>query len=215
MTLDLSTMPEFYVAMPPMLSTYKGYNMHNVIHWSRYNVNRRPKIYRFINNKQWYCDTFAFRIMGLKKDRAMQIKRRMDEVKAIWKGKKILVVEADYQELSKLGENLCLGVNDDFLSGAAEVERIIAPARNAFSKYDEILDSICRNYHHDMVLLILGMTATVLAYDLYLRGIRAIDFGQTSGSYDRAKKTYFSDEPNGKCISIKEWQDQIIERIEL
>lgn len=214
LSIDMTTTPGFYVAINAAVGTYKGYTIHNVRFWSTFNSTHLPKIYQLLNRGQRYYDACAFRIMDIKYDDINTVKRRIDEIKEIWRNKKLLIVEADFEEQSALGENLCLGVNNDFLSEAADVQRIIAPAKNAYSKYDEILDAICRSYEHDVVLLVLGITATVLAYDLYSRGIRAIDFGQTTRSYVHALEKYFDDEPRGKIISLEEWKSQIIERIE-
>lgn len=214
MAIDMFTTPRFYVAINPLISTYRGYTLHTIRHWVSFNATRLPQIYWLTRRGQRYYDPIAFRITGNKCDDIDAIKKRIVEVKKIWKDKNVLVVEADLETLLDLGENSCLGVNSDFLSGAISVQRIVVPARNAFSKYDEILDAVCRNYNHDLVLLILGMTATVLAYDLYRKGIRAIDFGQTNSSYLYALEKYFGNEPMGEIITPEEWKKQIIEKIE-
>ena len=55
----------------------------------------------------------------------------------------------------------------------------------AFSKYDDILTEVLR-YPADkwLVILALGPTATVLAYDLAQKGYQAIDIGNVDTEYE-------------------------------
>jgi len=45
-----------------------------------------------------------------------------------------------------------------------------------------------------LVLVVLGPTATVMAYDLAHKGYQAIDFGQMPGTFRKGKKCLFGDE---------------------
>ncbi len=56
----------------------------------------------------------------------------------------------------------------------ANVTEIIAPAINAWASYDELLKQIGTPKR---AILCLGPTATVLAMDLYTKGVHAIDLG--------------------------------------
>ena len=77
------------------------------------------------------------------------------------------------------------GVGSDLLSTAKSVRRILAPAKNAFSVYDEILAAVQRHAASgDLVLVSLGPTATVLAADIARAGWQAIDIGQLDNEYD-------------------------------
>ena len=94
--------------------------------------------------------------------------------KELWDNRDILVVE---------GTQTRLGVGNDLLSNARSVKRILCPAVNAFSVYDEILAGIRAVYDNELVLLALGPTATVLAYDLTKLGIQALDVGHLDVEY--------------------------------
>lgn len=97
-------------------------------------------------------------------------------LKSLWQGKDILIVE---------GEKTRLGVGNDLLNEAKSVKRILCPVVNAFSHCDEILSAIEENRNdNELVILALGPTATVLAFDLCERGIRAIDIGHLDIEYE-------------------------------
>ena len=95
--------------------------------------------------------------------------------KELWKNRKVLLVEGEY---------IRSGINNDLFDGVEELRRIICPSQNAFDLYNEILSAILENADGDLVLLALGPTATVLAYDLALQGIQAIDLGQIDNEYE-------------------------------
>lgn len=68
--------------------------------------------------------------------------------------------------------------------GAKSVERIICPSRNAYSKYEMILDTIRQYGAHKLILLMLGPTAKVLASDLASEGYWAVDIGHIDSEYE-------------------------------
>jgi len=97
-------------------------------------------------------------------------------LKQIWKGREILIAE---------GELTRSGVGNDLYTEAKSVKRILCPTKNSFSKYDEIFSIIKNNAKKDtLILLALGVTATVLAYDLAKEGFQAIDIGQFDVEYE-------------------------------
>ena len=96
-------------------------------------------------------------------------------LKKIWDGRDILIVEGDQSRL---------GVGNDLFDGARSIKRILAPAENAFERYDEICDCILKHAHDRLVLLALGPTATVLASYLANLGYQAIDIGHIDIEYE-------------------------------
>lgn len=78
-----------------------------------------------------------------------------------------------------------MGVGNDLFDNVKRINRILCPAVNAFSHYHEIrrmaLEKIPKD---DLVLIALGPTATVLAYDLFLAGYQAVDIGHADISYE-------------------------------
>lgn len=101
--------------------------------------------------------------------------KRFENIKKIWNGQEVLVVEGEYTRF---------GVGNDLLDNAACVFRILAPIKNAFSKYDEIIEEARRRGKDKLILTTLGPAATVLAYDLAREGYWIIDIGQLDVEYE-------------------------------
>jgi glycosyltransferase family protein len=98
-----------------------------------------------------------------------------EKFRQIWFGRKILLIE---------GEKSRLGVGNDLFSTALSVERILAPKHNAFIKYYEILSYVKILDRDRLVLIALGPTATVMAYDLAKLGFQALDIGNIDIEYE-------------------------------
>jgi glycosyltransferase family protein len=122
---------------------------------------------------------------------AYQIYRRYDveayfqKFRKIWEGKEIVLIHGD-------------GIFDSFIhdifDNAKSVEHILAPSRDAFDKYDEILARALQESKDRLMIAILGPAATVLAYDLFRAGYRALDLGHIAKSYDWWRKSRKGDE---------------------
>ena len=127
-----------------------------------------------LHDDKTYCDSLITRVYnGRKKD--LDFFDKFNSWKKVWDKKNILIVE---------GQKTRFGVGNDLLSNSLSIKRIIAPAENAFSKYDDILQAIVRIEFDGLVLLALGPTATVLAYDLAKNNIQAIDIGHLDIEYE-------------------------------
>lgn len=179
----------------------------------------RDKVMKSIDLNRTYYDAYVTRPYFMYRDKkyAEQI---FELFKQVWKQRDILLVE---------GSLSCIGIRNDLFEGAGCVRRIIAPPKNAFSAYGQILASVKRNAAADtLVLVSLGPTATVLAYDIALEGIQALDIGQLDSEYEwYLRGTGERVEIMGKCvaelrschnvelIADEEYEKQIIERIEI
>lgn len=99
---------------------------------------------------------------------------------ALWKqifaNRDLLIVE---------GAKTRLGVGNDLLDTATSVRRILVPATNAFEKYNAILECIRSVVNkNNLIILAIGPTATVMAYDLAGLGYQAIDTGHLDIEYE-------------------------------
>lgn len=124
-------------------------------------------------NKTYY-DAFFSRPYIIYKDKE-NAGIRFKALKQIWKDQDVLIVE---------GNQTRMGVGNDLLDAARSVRRIVAPNENAFSKYREILSYVKEVATNELILIALGPTATVLAYDLSLAGLWAIDIGHLDLEYE-------------------------------
>ena len=96
-------------------------------------------------------------------------------LKKIWERRNILIAE---------GEHSRLGIGNDLFDNATEIHRLLCPSTNAFDKYEQILSEIKKTSRDTLILLALGHTATVLAYDLSKCGYQAIDIGHVDIEYE-------------------------------
>ena len=62
--------------------------------------------------------------------------------------------------------------------------RILGPALNAYDKYEEILEEVLKTDKDRLVLIAMGSTATILAYDLARLGYQAVDIGHIDIEYE-------------------------------
>lgn len=94
--------------------------------------------------------------------------------KTVWDARDILIIE---------GEKTRFGVGNNLLDNAKTIERIIAPSQNAFDKYNRILETAEQFGTDKLILMALGPTATILAYDLAKKGCWTIDIGNLDTEY--------------------------------
>lgn len=93
----------------------------------------------------------------------------------IWEGKDVALIE---------GAKSRLGVGNDMFSRVKSLHRILCPPENAFDKYEAIKNEAAKIGKDKLILLSLGPTAKVLAYDLFLLGYRVIDIGHLDMEYE-------------------------------
>lgn len=104
------------------------------------------------------------------------VEEYVNKLKKIWNDKNLIIVE---------GMSSKVGCENDLLDNAKSIRRIVCPNKNAFNKYDQILKAVKDNYKiGDLVLIALGPTATVLAYDLSRENIQALDLGHFDIEYE-------------------------------
>ena len=190
------------------------------VFWWSYVVRNQSYIRRFQNSvgKQKILDTNFTRVITELKNKD-KIHLIIENIKGIWKNKSILIVE---------GSGTQFGIGNDLLVKAAHISRIIAPAENAYTKINEIRQEIngfinSQQSLEDVVVLIaLGPTATVLAYE-FGEIVQTIDIGHfdlqyeylVNGSYDRIKlnNRYDNEMINGASFlpsQNKKYQSEII-----
>jgi len=171
---------------------------------------------QYIDMEKEYYDSFMSRLYFVYKDKS-KVKARFDKVKLIWNNRNIVIVEGDKSRL---------GVGNDLFDNCQSIKRILCPATNAFFKYDEILDEIKKHDHTELILIALGPTATVLAYDLCIYGYQAIDIGHIDIEYEwflqgvtdvrPVKNKYVDESPDGTIVGeihdIK-YESEIIAKI--
>ncbi len=215
----LSDHKEILIGLPDVYGDLSRYNAE-----CRYNIRAymteevRRQHYQLINMNRIYYDAYLTRPYASYIDNMTDApRRRFEELKKIWEGRNLLIIE---------GEKSRLGVGNDLFANAKSIVRILGPAENAFYRYDDLLEVACNQDKNKLVLIAMGATATVLAYDLACMGYQALDIGHVDLEYEwflagQGKKTqvrtkYNNEVPGGNLVDDicdPVYEGQIIERI--
>ena len=120
-----------------------------------------------------------------------------------------------------------IGIGNDLFDNMKSISRIICPSVNAFKIYNKILNEILKIDKNKLILIALGPTATILAYDLYKNGYHAIDIGHVDIEYEwylrnstskiKIEGKFVNEVKEGnmriKKIKDKKYYNQIIKKI--
>ena len=160
-------------------------------------------------NKKYYSSTISRFYMRYKKQK--NIPKYITQLKKIWNLKDILIIE---------GDKSMLGIGNDLFDNAKSIKRIICPSINAFKIYDKIINSVIKHNEKRLILIALGPTATILAYDLHRLGYQSIDIGHVDLEYEWYLRncTNIVNEARGikykfKKINNEKYYNKIIEKI--
>lgn len=140
-----------------------------------YMVKSRKDIMLYIDVNQEYYNAYVTRpyMIYRQKQHAEKI---FELWKEVWNNKHILLVEGKWGRI---------GVGNDLFHGASGIRRIECPIRNAWDKYKDILENVCKEADaNDLICISLGPTAKVLAYDLVRMGYQVLDIGQVDNEYE-------------------------------
>ena len=175
----------------------------------------RKEHLQLLEKDRIYYDAYVTRPYVMYEDNATEApKKRFLNLRRIWDKRECIFVE---------GEKTAMGVGNDLFDNVKSIKRIIAPAENAFEKYEVILDACMKQSKENLFLLALGPAATVLAYDLCKAGYQAIDIGHLDLEYEwflrgKGYRTpvegkYNNEVENGENVEITKnvfYQNQII-----
>lgn len=130
--------------------------------------------YNLLDMNKVYYDAFITRpyISYIDKSEA---ESKFNKIKMIWENRDVVFVE---------GDRTRLGIGNDLFKNIRSCKRILCPNEDAFSKYDKILEEVLRIDKDKLILIALGPTATVLAYDLSINGYQAVDIGHIDVEYE-------------------------------
>lgn len=163
------------ICLPGMLAYPDEYTPKTRLFWNKLLVHKRKLWYDYIDLKYQYGNTDITRCyIGIKDKTISHI--YFQKLKCLWKNKNVLLVE---------GAQSRLGVGNDLFAEVKEIRRILCPAINAFEVYEKIHTVIVQRANEaDLVLIALGPTATVLAFDLAQLGYTAFDIGNVDNEYE-------------------------------
>jgi glycosyltransferase family protein len=214
-------LPNLMIGLPDCFGSLDGYLPDVADFWRKWMSRKREMACSHLDMKRVYYNAFLSRVYmqsNKTSEHFQYCRSHYEQVGKIWHGREVVICE---------GEETRFGMFNDLLSGAKSISRILCPARNAFDKYDEIVSAFDDIHRDCLVLMALGPTATVLAYDLCKKGFQAIDIGTMDLDYEwfLRKETilgapipykYVDSDEKGRCVlrlENPEYTNQIIRKI--
>lgn len=162
------------IGLPNKFVTLHNNTLESKEFWMNYIIENKDNIINNVDMKKEYINTnFTRFYMDYKNKRS--VSKKVKDIRRIWENRNIVIVEGDMTRL---------GVGNDFFDNARSIERIICPNKNAFDCYDKILNECKKLSKKKLIIIALGPTATVLAYDLGMLGYQAIDVGHVDIEYE-------------------------------
>ncbi len=174
--------PNLLCCLPYQLKKSTISDLFNEVFWDREWLSRKDFLERYALDRPFGDTNFTRFYMG--RLDIQDYPEYINALRSIWDGRDVLIVEG---ELSRIG------VGNDLFDGCHSIHRILCPKTNAFNRYDEILEKTIEMANPEtLIILALGHTATVLAYDLSLSNYQALDLGHIDVEYEwyrmKAKK---------------------------
>lgn len=170
-----SDLTNHIVCLPYTLKSTTNQRGYAHYFWKDYFQNHHTNLRSILKPQKIYYDSLITRFYMDLEDKSI-CPQIISLLKKIWENRDIVLVE---------GSLTSSGIGNDLYTNAKSLRRIICPPENAFEKYDEIFQAVKDNAgKNDLILISLGMTATVLAYDLAKEGFQAIDLGHLDIEYE-------------------------------
>lgn len=168
----------FLIGIPDCFGELSQFIPEAQYHWKIRLDKERYRWVSCLNTKYPYYNSQITRFYFDWADKS-KCQKWFDELKSIWDNENVIMVEGDKSRV---------GVGNDMFDNAKTVRRIICPSENAFDKYDEILKTIISVANEtDLIMIALGPTASVLAFDLFKLGFWAFDCGHIDIEYEWMK----------------------------
>ncbi len=137
--------------------------------WKSYAIKKFLELY---NPAKQYGSAFVTRPDAAP---AIDCAEYFNKVKELWKDRDVLVMHGDGTGFLK---RKCL------LETAATSTVLTGPIRDAYSHHQDLMRSLLNHSSNDTVILLsLGPEATVLAFDLAMKGRQALDLGHLGMFY--------------------------------
>lgn len=165
---------DLLVTIPDIFDTLSDHHRASRQFWKDHLLFSRKIYETYCDPNRVYGSTFVSRCYYFAQDKS-RCEGWFEKIRRIWANKDVVVVE---------GSRTHNGVDNDLLSLAGSVERIICPPSNAYASLDRILFA-CRQYGKDrLFLLSVGVAAKFIAASLFRDGYRVLDIGNLDMEYE-------------------------------
>ena len=169
-----TVLDRYLSCMPGYFNSYENFNPNACTYFNHF-LQKNRFAWTKLARAPLYGNAFISRFYMDYADKSGSL-QHVNRLKQIWEGQDVVLVE---------GMESKLGVNNDLFDGSRSLKRILAPAENAFSVYDKLMDCVKKETAKDgLILLALGPTATAMAYELAKYGYWAVDIGHIDIEYE-------------------------------
>lgn len=162
------------VCIPDIFENLERYSDKACEWYNYFNKRKKYLYYRYFDNNKLYGNSLITRCYLDFRDKSNS-NYYFSLLKKLWNNRNIVFIEGEYSRL---------GVGNDLFDNAKNIKRILAPATNAYEKYEDIIAEAKKQNKDVLFLIALGATATCLAYDLSKIGYQAIDCGHVDIEYE-------------------------------
>jgi len=162
------------VGLPDGYRSIEAYERPIQVFWRSQISFTYPRFQKYLNLEKQYWNANITRLYYGFKDQSNS-NRFFDLFRTIWEKRDVLLIE---------GEKSRLGMGNDLFASANGVERILGPAHNAYSRFDDLLNEGLKHDKRKLVLIALGPTAKALSYEFTRNGYQAIDIGNLDLEYE-------------------------------
>ena len=145
----------------------------SISYWDYFFPRYKINMSKIIKKKKYYSALIS-RFYTLFKDKSNSL-QYIRKLKKIWDKRDVLIIE---------GEKSRVGIGNDLFNNTKSIKRIICPVKDAFKYYNKILNLAMKFDKSTLILIALGPTASVLAYDLTKYKYQAVDIGHTDIEYE-------------------------------
>lgn len=182
--------------IPDIFRSIEQYRPESRKFWQEHLLFFRKKYEKYCVTQYQYYDAFFSRLYYMYDDRELSVKR-FEKIKQIWKNRDVVVIE------SKTAHT---GVDNDLLTTARSVKRIICPESNAWSVYAQLYEKALQYDKNTLFLISAGATAKPLVVDLTKKGYRALDIGSLDMEYQwyLMRATEKCHPPKKDCVTIEQ-----------
>lgn len=152
--------------------------------WQKFIIRIGDQVLDLLDRRRTYHSTGVFHL--LPENDEMAFRARVRSIKRLWEKRKVLIV---------VGKGSRFRFEPELFDNVASVDYVYGPAKNAYLEYDSLIGEVRKwDKNEYLILLVLGPTATVMAYDLGREGYQAIDFGQMPGKFRKLRDRYYGAE---------------------
>lgn len=167
------------IAVPDAINTFHNLTKKSVSWWTTYMIYNRKYWLRFLDQHYIYANTNVSRCY-IRYENKRKSSEWFERMMKLWENRDIVIIE---------GSKTRLGCGNDFLNQTKSIRRILSSQEDAFEKKEQIETFVKENISRDnLILLALGPTATIIAYDLSQCGYQALDIGHCDIEYEWFKR---------------------------